>query len=98
MAKRRGSTWDGNSEVVAVTVRRIVGDRQFQAGYRDRLAGRPPPPFYYDSRVKGGEWEYERGRMVACWLLATGRRPPGVRDIRALVDAYLDARDADAVR
>jgi hypothetical protein len=96
---RPGIYDEGNKRFRLVELRSIVADPQFRSGYRDRLAGRPPKPFFHDDAVKGGdrEWAYERGRLVACWLLATGRTPPKARDVEALVRAYRAAEEADVV-
>jgi hypothetical protein len=88
-----------NQQGTYATLRMVVRDPQFRSGYRDYLAGRPPPRFFYDDTLKRAEdtWGYERGRLVAAWLLANGQRPPPLKEIPALVAAYLAAEDADVV-
>jgi hypothetical protein len=49
----------GNQEFQVVSVRKVVTNPEFRLGYQDRLAGRPPPPFYL-----GEDWSYERGRLA----------------------------------
>jgi hypothetical protein len=89
-----------NQTFVVVTLRNIVTDPQFRAGYRSRLAGRPPHRFYFDPNVKGSrdrEWGYERGRLVASWALASGQTPPPLSDVAGLVRAYQAAENADVI-
>jgi hypothetical protein len=90
---------EGNRQFELVSLREIVADPQFRSGYRDRLANRPPQRFYYDSRVgeRRDTWGYERGRLTAMWLLATGQKPPRTNDFGGLVQAYRAALAADAV-
>jgi hypothetical protein len=87
----------GNKSHEPVSLRKLVSDRQFKSGYRDVLAGRPPPRFYYDPTVGEDTWGYERGRLVGRWLLATGQKPPRANDISGLMRAYQAAEDADGV-
>lgn len=90
---------EGNKRFSLVSIRSIVADPQFRAGYRDVLAGRTPGRFFYDEKLKSSAdvWGYERGRQVANWLLATGQKPPKPGDIEALVHAYRAAEAADVV-
>ena len=89
----------GNLRFHSISIRELVSDPQFQSGYRDKLAGRSPKRFYFDGGVgeRRDTWGYERGRLVAAWLLATGRKPPRARDTEGLELAYRAASDADAV-
>ncbi len=88
-----------NERARPTTIRALVADPQFRSGYRDRLAGLPPKPLYYDEQVgeRRDTWGYERGRLTATWLLANDRRPPRISDIEGLVQAYLAADAAGAV-
>jgi hypothetical protein len=81
---------EGNVRSVPISIREIVSDPEFRAGYRAKLRGASLPRFH-DS------WGLERGRLVATWLLATGRTPPKPTDTRALAVAYFDADEAGAV-
>jgi hypothetical protein len=82
---------EGNAEIELVSIYKIVKSRDFRAGYRDVLKGLPPPRFYDD-------WGYDRGRMVAVWLLATGQKPPKVSAVDGLAAAYYAASAAGALR
>jgi hypothetical protein len=88
-----------NREFEPATVRQIVRDPQFRAGYRDYLGGRPPKPLYYDPGVgeRRDTWGYERGRLVACWLLATGQQPPNSSDTERLAKLYREAKAQDVI-
>ncbi len=103
MARRRGARRDvyydrDNQRFRFISVRALVSDPQFQSGYRDQLASLPPRRFYYDSAIgEQDTWGYERGRLVASWLLAAGRKPPKVDDIDGLARAYEAAEAADVV-
>jgi hypothetical protein len=89
---------EGNLRFRYISVRELVSDPQFQSGYRDRLAGLPPPRFYYDPAVgERDTWGLERGRLVAAWLQATGQGPPEAGDIDGLAEAYSAAWAAGAV-
>jgi hypothetical protein len=90
MAKRSRLYHDGNKDFVLVSVREIVREREFRAGFRAYLRDAQFPRFI-DS------WGYERGRLVAAWALANGRRPPGMPDTDQMVQLYQQAEDADAV-
>jgi hypothetical protein len=72
----------------------VVRDPQFRSGYRDYLRGRPPKPLYYDPNVGEREdtWGYERGRQLACWLIATGQQTPRSSDVERLIELYRAAK------
>jgi hypothetical protein len=42
-------------------------------------------------------WGYERGRLLACWILTTDVPPPAASDVEALVLLYRAAEDADVL-
>lgn len=46
----------------------IIESTDFKAGFASKIRGQPPEYDRYDS------WEYERGRLFACWLQAFGKR------------------------
>jgi hypothetical protein len=97
---RRTPWWDhGNQRVEAVSLRQVVSDPQFRSGYRDRVAGLPPRKLYYDTDLAGADdtFGYERGRLVATWLLAAGHPLPKSSDVARLVRAYGEARAQDVV-
>jgi hypothetical protein len=100
MPKRRRYEDDGNNkDIYAVSLRSIVNDAQFRSGYRDRLAGLPPRRFYCDERRATGDsaWGYERGRLLACWILTTDVPPPAATDVDRLMWLYRAAEDADVM-
>jgi hypothetical protein len=90
---------EGNKRFHPISYRELVSDPQFKSGYRDRLKGRSPQRFYYDDHVgeRRDTWGYERGRLLATWLLATGQKPPKAHDIDELARAYEAADAADVV-
>jgi hypothetical protein len=81
---------DGNREFYLATLRQLVRSRQFRAGFRDYVGGAPFRKFSDD-------WDYDRGRLLACWLMATGQQLPALTDVGRVASLYRAAEDAGAI-
>jgi hypothetical protein len=81
---------EGNTEFHMVSLRALVRRSQFRVGFRDYLHGRPFPNFTDD-------WDYERGRLLCCWLIATRQRLPAVSNVDQMARLYRAAEDAGAL-
>jgi hypothetical protein len=72
------------------SLRELVRSRQFRAGFNEYLRGAPFRKFVDD-------FEYERGRALANWLIATRQRLPRLSDVDRLMTLYQAVKDADVL-
>lgn len=90
-----------NATTKKVTISSIIARADFRDGMADYYAGRPIKDHWESTdRFHTGkrQWDYERGRLYACYLTTIGRAGMKIKDARRVtqeaVDMFKAARTA----